>query len=497
MCSPITVIFHELNNNKEWVIREQMKHIKFFFIILFSILLISCGGDDNTGSNDTDVGPGANTPPVATSNPIPVATEEPSPQETLSPGPVGNDAPAPVSTAIPVPGATAIPAPAATAIPVPAATDIPAPAATTNPSPINTTTPEPVATASPVPTPAIDGRVVFMEPQPNGNTFSCGVCHKLQESLPDQFDRPGHAVGDALRRSSYKNGLLPNFLDAVNTCLETWITVPAEELWTEETPEFVALQSFIEEQDEGTGDAPLLSFEKAEPLRFASNEAVNGDPDAGREHFNESCAICHGQGAVGTNRAPQLAGRYSFFGAANFIARKVRLSGPVDHDIYVGDSVRGVMPFWAIDRISNEDLEDVIAFIISTGNVDPDPEPTPEPTPPPIAPGCTSTHPKIGQTAELSTVAHNVMGTATIVDDCTIRLDNFSFDGGGIDIRVYGGNGEFFNTGFSMSENLFDMVFNNDTLTVTLPDGKTLDDLDRISIWCLPVRFSFGDGIFR
>ena len=349
-------------------------------------------------------------------------------------------------------------------------------------------------TSQPTSTPsAIDGASVYMNPQPGGNTFACAFCHALTEPSIDSFTRPGHSIGDALRRPSYKNGQLPNFLDAVNTCLDVWMTVSTP--WTEETPEFQALSEFLASEDTGSGVAPTLSFSKHEPLTFAAdNSDVNGDPIAGREKFNTSCAICHGADAMGTERAPQLAGRYTFNNSANIIARKVRLSGPTDHSIYQGDSVGGVMPFWAEDRISDDDLENVVAFIVNSDSI----IDTPSPTPTPVANGdCGSTHPKIGQTATLSTISHNVSGVATIVDDCTIRLDNFSFDGGGIDIRVYGGNGDFRNTGFSMGGNLLNQVFNNGTLVVKLPENRTLDDIDRISIWCVPVRASFGDGVFN
>ncbi len=362
-----------------------------------------------------------------------------------------------------------------------------------NRAPNATPLPSSLPTAEPTTDDSV-GRLVFMDPRPNGNTFSCGLCHALEEPLPDQFDRPGHAVGDALRRPNFKNGLLPNFVDAANTCLETWMTVPTDELWTEESSDFIALTEFLREQDTGQGESPTLAFAKAEPMRFANNSDVEGDPEAGREHFNESCAICHGNNALGTERAPQLAGFYSFEGAADFISRKVRLSGPPNDDIYLGEAVPGVMPFWGEDRISDDDLEDVIAFIINATAPDPA---DPDPIPTPDSRTCASTHPRIGQQAELSTIAHNVSGTAVIVDDCTIRIDNFSFDGGGINIRVYAGNGDFLTTGFSISDDLFGQVFNNDTLTVTIPEGRTLDDIDRISIWCIPVRFSFGDGIFQ
>lgn len=355
--------------------------------------------------------------------------------------------------------------------------------------------PAPVASpsVSPSPTPGSDGAAVYMNPQPTGNTFACVHCHALTEPATDGFDRPGHLIGDALRRPNYKNGLLPDFIDAVNTCLSVWMTVPLA--WTEETPEFQALSNFIAGEDLGDGLASPISFAKAEPLTFASdNSDIVGDPDAGQEAFNSSCAVCHGENAVGTVRAPQLAGRYDFTNSANLIARKVRLSGPTDHSIYQGDSVGGVMPFWGEDRISHDDLEDVVSYLVNSDL----PGDITSPTPTPVSgSGCSSTHPSIGKQAMLSTIAHNVSGIATIVDDCTIQIDSFFFDGGGINIRVYGGDGDFLATGFSMGGNLLNQVFTGGSLSVRLPEDKTLDDIDRISIWCVPVRTSFGDGIFN
>lgn len=39
---------------------------------------------------------------------------------------------------------------------------------------------------------------------------------------------------------------------------------------------------------------------------------------------------------------------------------------------------------------------------------------------------------KVGKTLTLSSRAHGVSGTATVVDDCTIQLSNFNYDGGGL-----------------------------------------------------------------
>ena len=47
-----------------------------------------------------------------------------------------------------------------------------------------------------------------------------------------------------------------------------------------------------------------------------------------------------------------------------------------------------------------------------------------------------------------------------------------------------------------MSGNLVGTLFASNTIRVTLPVGKTVNDFDSISVWCVPVSISFGDGFF-
>ena len=103
----------------------------------------------------------------------------------------------------------------------------------------------------------------------------------------------------------------------------------------------------------------------------------------------------------------------------------------------------------------------------------------------------------MGQTATLSG-RNRVGGTATIVDNCTIQIDNFNFDGGGIDVRIYGGLNGNYDDGFSMGTNLVrSSGYFGETLTVQLPPGRTLDEVDGISVWCIPIEVSFGEGTFE
>ena len=111
--------------------------------------------------------------------------------------------------------------------------------------------------------------------------------------------------------------------------------------------------------------------------------------------------------------------------------------------------------------------------------------------------GCTRFHTKVGWVANLSTIAHGVSGHATIVDDCTIRIDDFNYDGGGLPrVFVYAGLNGNYAGGFAISRNLFGTSYINETLTLTIGKARTMDNLDGISVWCADARADFGSGMF-
>ena len=89
---------------------------------------------------------------------------------------------------------------------------------------------------------------------------------------------------------------------------------------------------------------------------------------------------------------------------------------------------------------------------------------------------------KVGKTLNLNTRGHGVSGTATVIDDCTIQLSNFNYDGGGLpDVYVWGAKGGNYSSGFRMGSNLFGTPRSNATVQVSLQAGD-IDKLDGISI---------------
>lgn len=109
----------------------------------------------------------------------------------------------------------------------------------------------------------------------------------------------------------------------------------------------------------------------------------------------------------------------------------------------------------------------------------------------------TATHPLVGTTAEFSNLAHDISGTLTVVDDRTLRVDNFNYDGGGVVVFFYTGtDGNYSGANArELGPQLNGRPYNNETITLTLPDDLTLDDFNSVSVWCVPFSASFGDAL--
>ena len=111
---------------------------------------------------------------------------------------------------------------------------------------------------------------------------------------------------------------------------------------------------------------------------------------------------------------------------------------------------------------------------------------------------CTKTHNKIGWNGNFSTLAHNVSGKATIIDDCTIQITEFYYDGGGPEVYIYAAQDHNYSgeSAFAISQRINSSVYENSSLRLTLPQGKTLDDFSGLSVWCVDFAANFGQMTF-
>lgn len=114
----------------------------------------------------------------------------------------------------------------------------------------------------------------------------------------------------------------------------------------------------------------------------------------------------------------------------------------------------------------------------------------------PMAPRVDESDP-VGSVAVLETFHHGVSGSVTIVDDRTLRIDNFFYDGLGPDVYVYVAMNKQFSQGLAVSPELASTPYEDATVVVDLPDGVTLADFNSVSIWCRQFSSDFGSGYFE
>jgi len=115
--------------------------------------------------------------------------------------------------------------------------------------------------------------------------------------------------------------------------------------------------------------------------------------------------------------------------------------------------------------------------------------------------GCGSDHAKVGYQGTFSTLDHNVSGTVTIVDNCTLQVENFNYDATAPAVYFYGDtapnflSSNAFIIGDILRDNRVDYV--NESITLKLPNNRDLDDLEYLSVWCVDFRVNFGDLRFQ
>ncbi len=336
------------------------------------------------------------------------------------------------------------------------------------------------------------GMEVFEKPDPLGNHFACGTCHEMVPDAESSYILPGHSLVNALRRPTYKAGQLTKFIDAANVCRVDWMTTT---VWQDESPQFKDLVAFMESLSP-PGPAPALNYE----INCSPQPGPAGDGTAGCKLFNRSCFVCHSTGGVGSDLAPSLVDlNVEDLNKPDYIRGRIRRSGPsvVDNPDVVYSCLLGqmVMPFWAKDKLSDQDVENLIAFVGLARKAASEGKPTFEcPDDPPDPNG------NVLRRGTLIGRQHGVMGTVEELDTKKLRFTMFHYDGGGIVVKTWLFNQGNVRGGVAIGNELRRPTpYVDETVVVEiLPEhydatGKL--KYDSVSVWCTAARVSFGDAL--
>jgi len=110
---------------------------------------------------------------------------------------------------------------------------------------------------------------------------------------------------------------------------------------------------------------------------------------------------------------------------------------------------------------------------------------------------CSAEHPYVGRSVELSNLAHGVSGTVTVINDCSLEVTGFNYDGGGPNVFFYAAlDKAYASDSFIIGPQLNGRRWVNETILLPIPEGKSLDEFNSLSVWCIDFNANFGDAFF-
>jgi len=195
------------------------------------------------------------------------------------------------------------------------------------------------------------------------NAFSCATCHAVGAATPLVVDggphvgtiNPGYDLFNVVHRPSWWGGYMTRLLDSMNYCLTEFMG--GAELAAGDDRARALFEYFnANSPDLGAPALPLTVVRN-----ITSLSSLTGDPVRGRDVFARSCQKCHGSAHSGTGR---LSSRVSVIpedtialfptNARTVVVEKVR------HGKFF--NVGGVMPLYAAEAITDQEIADVLAY---------------------------------------------------------------------------------------------------------------------------------------
>ncbi|KAL4431620.1 hypothetical protein ABPG77_001462 [Micractinium sp. CCAP 211/92] len=109
---------------------------------------------------------------------------------------------------------------------------------------------------------------------------------------------------------------------------------------------------------------------------------------------------------------------------------------------------------------------------------------------------CGTSSPFVGFEGSLTEMEHNVGGTVKILDDCTFQVTGFTYDGNAPAAYWWGApsidNGDIRRSGRRIADTRLEQAYDGATITVTLLDGVSWDDVPYLLLWCEDYYADFG-----
>lgn len=212
------------------------------------------------------------------------------------------------------------------------------------------------------------GRLLFYASSISTNGLSCNHCHANfdEDRSPDGLNRAGHSLYNSARRDNWWGkdvddvDAYPNISSAAIVCVERYQRNPKKLT----AQQMLDLQIYLEAITRQPVSIPLAITPGADKTRqYAGFDG--GNRHSGRDLFYATCHTCHPNGNAGIGPALPRDRDPSFY------AQKIRegdglgavLAG-IDPNAYDKNSGQ-FMPFFGVDRLNNQEIRHLIAYILS------------------------------------------------------------------------------------------------------------------------------------
>jgi thiosulfate dehydrogenase len=212
---------------------------------------------------------------------------------------------------------------------------------------------------------ALRGAELFEDPRLSPsefNVFSCATCHTISPESPTASPSDRGAIASNLygvtERPRWFGGQLISLYEAVDFCYVYFMRgFPSLD---PNSIEARLIYEYLENQSDGR-------VRETRPMTVVEQitDPGPGDSAAGEAVWAESCAPCHGEAFTGKGRlgptisvVPEASLE---FARDNNVPVRLVIAEKVRHGQFFG--VGGNMPFYPLERLSDEQLSDLLEFL--------------------------------------------------------------------------------------------------------------------------------------
>ncbi|MBM4282049.1 MAG: cytochrome C oxidase Cbb3 [Deltaproteobacteria bacterium] len=205
------------------------------------------------------------------------------------------------------------------------------------------------------------GEALFHDPRVSRSPFNsvtCATCHDDGTADP-AATLPGASLVDVVFRPSWWGGQAGSLKQAVDACFVHFLR---EQPLAADDPRGRALYEYLLSisRREATPPAPLTIVENVTTVGA-------GDPRRGSAIWDRACASCHGAPRTGQGRSDERASivpaASAGFAAETGFPVELVIVEKVRHGGFFG--VGGVMPPFSVEALSDDDLRDLLGFVLA------------------------------------------------------------------------------------------------------------------------------------